>query len=245
MTAEVHENERVDDLERSHLRIIQDPGRFCFGMDAVLLTGYVRVPQGAQLLDLGTGTGIIPILLSAKSEAEHLTGLELQPESADMAARSVKMNALEHKISIIQGDIREAAGIFDAASFDVVTANPPYMRGGAGLLNPEGSMAIAKHEVCCTLEDVVRAASYCLKEGGIFGLVHRPFRLPDIFEEMRRHAIEPKRMKLVCPYAGREPSLVLIEGRRGGRPQLTVEAPLIIYGPDGVYTEEIREIYGY
>ncbi len=241
----VKEGERVDDLERNGLKIIQDPKRFCFGMDAVLLSGFVTVKPGANLLDLGTGTGIIPILLSAKTDAAHLTGLEIQEESAEMAERSVKLNSLEEKISIVHGDIKEAPVLFEKASFDAVTCNPPYMIGAHGLKNPDSAMAIARHEVLCTFEDVARAASALLKPGGSFFLVHRPFRLAEIMATMQKYRLEPKRMQLVYPFADKEPNMVLLEGKRGGRSRLTVEKPLIIYKEPGKYTDEIYDIYGY
>ena len=153
------ENERIDDLQRNHYRIIQDPGRFCFGMDAVLLSGFAFAKEGDRVLDLGTGTGIIPILMEAKTDAAHLTGLEIQADSADMARRSVRLNHLEEKIEIITGDIKEAVSLFGAASFDVVTCNPPYMTEHHGLTNPEAPKAIARHELLCTLEDVISQAA--------------------------------------------------------------------------------------
>lgn len=237
--------ERLDELQRNNYRIIQDPDRFCFGMDAVLLSGFAAAPQGGRVLDLGTGTGILPILMAAKTEAAELVGLEIQPESADMASRSVILNDLQERVHIIQGDIKEAEHIFDAASFDVVTSNPPYMIGGHGLKNPEAPKAIARHEVMCSLEDVVKAAARCLKPGGKFYMVHRPFRLAEIMVMMHNYKLEPKRMKLVYPYVDKEPSMVLIEGSRGGRSRLTVEKPLIIYESQGKYTQEIYDIYGY
>ena len=170
------EGERLDDLERKGYKIIQNPKKFCFGMDAVLLTGFSKVKEGERCLDLGTGTGIIPILLEARTQGEHFTGLEIQEESADMAARSVQYNHLEEKVDIVVGDIKEASQIFGAASFDVVTSNPPYMNDLHGLKNPELPKAIARHEVLCTLEDVVREAARLLKPGGRFYMVHRPFR---------------------------------------------------------------------
>ena len=237
--------ERLDELQRNNYRIIQDPDRFCFGMDAVLLSGFAAAPQGGRVLDLGTGTGILPILMAAKTEAAEIVGLEIQPESADMASRSVILNDLQERVHIIQGDIKEAEHIFDAASFDVVTSNPPYMIGGHGLKNPEAPKAIARHEVMCSLEDVVKAAARCLKPGGKFYMVHRPFRLAEIMVMMHNYKLEPKRMKLVYPYVDKEPSMVLIEGSRGGRSRLTVEKPLIIYESQGKYTQEIYDIYGY
>ena len=239
------ENERIDDLQRNGYRIIQSPKKFCFGMDAVLLSGFARVKEGGNVLDLGTGTGIIPILLSAKTEAKHLTGLEIQEESADMARRSVMLNSLEEKITIVTGDIKDAGNLFDAASFDVVTSNPPYMTGKHGLTNPEDAKAIARHEILCTLEDVISKAAYLLRSGGNFFMVHRPFRLAEIMTLLQQYKLEPKRMQLVYPYVDKEPNMVLIEANRGGRPRMRVEKPLIIYKEPGVYMPEIYDIYGY
>lgn len=239
--------ERLDDLQRNGYRIIQDPGRFCFGMDAVLLSGFAAetIRPGAGILDMGTGTGIIPLLLAARTKESRLTGLEIQPESADMARRSVALNRLEERISIIQGDIKEAGELFAAASFDVVTCNPPYMIGQHGLTNPEAPKAIARHEILCTFEDVAANAARLLCPGGSFYLVHRPFRLAEIMSVLMKYRLEPKRMQLVYPYADREPNMVLLQAVRGGKSRLQVQKPLIIYREPGVYTDEIYEIYGY
>ncbi|MCR4727272.1 MAG: tRNA1(Val) (adenine(37)-N6)-methyltransferase [Lachnospiraceae bacterium] len=245
MDALLKDGERIDDLERNGLKIIQDPKRFCFGMDAVLLSGFVKVKEGASVLDLGTGTGIIPILLSAKTGASKLTGLEIQPESAEMAERSVRLNSLEDRISIVTGDIKEADLLFPKASFDAVTSNPPYMIGAHGLKNPESALAIARHETLCTFDDVARQASILLKPGGSFFLVHRPLRLAEIMETMKKYRLEPKRMQLVYPFIDKEPNMVLIEGIRGAKSELRVMKPLIIYKEPGVYTDEIYSIYGY
>ena len=239
------EQERIDDLQRNGYQIIQNPQKFCFGMDAVLLSGFVRVKPGASVLDLGTGTGIIPILIEAKTQAAKICAIEIQEESADMAQRSVMLNHLEKKIDIVTGDLREADRFFDAASFDVITCNPPYMIGQHGLTNPDAPKAIARHEILCTLEDVVRTAARLLKTGGNFCMVHRPFRLPEIMTVMVKYRLEPKRMRLVYPYADQEPNMVLIEGCRGGRPRMTVEKPLIIFREPNVYTDEVRDTYGF
>lgn len=239
------ENERIDDLQRNNYKIIQDPNRFCFGMDAVLLSGFARAREGEKVLDLGTGTGIIPLLMEAKTKASHLTGLEIQAESADMAARSVQLNGLSDKIEIVTGDIKEAVRLFGAASFDVVTCNPPYMTEHHGLQNEQTPMAIARHEILCTLEDIISQAAKLLKPGGNFFMVHRPFRLAEIMVLMHQYRLEPKRMQLVYPYADKEPNMVLIEGKRGGKPRMTVEKPLVVYKEPGVYTDEIYDIYGY
>lgn len=237
--------ERLDDLERNGYRIIQNRERFCFGMDAVLLSGFAQIREGECVLDLGTGTGIIPILLEAKTRGKHFYGLEIQEESADMARRSVRLNGLEQKIEIVTGDIRDASTLFGASSFDVVTSNPPYMAGCHGLTNADDAKAIARHEVLCTLEDVIAQSAKLLKPGGRLFLVHRPFRLVEIFCLMHAYGVEPKRMRLVHPYADREPNMVLIEGLRGGNARLAVEKPLIVFEKEGIYTEEITETYGY
>lgn len=241
----IKENERIDDLQRNGYRIIQDPDRFCFGMDAVLLSGFASAKKGDKVLDMGTGTGIIPILMEAKTEAEHLTGLEIQPESADMALRSVQLNDLQDKISIVTGDIKEAKNLFPKASFQVITSNPPYMIGQHGLVNPHSEKAIARHEVLCTLEDVIENAAALLVPGGHFYMVHRPFRLAEIMTMLVKYRLEPKRMQLVYPYIDKEPNMVLIEAARGGKSRLQVEKPLIVYEKPGVYTPEIYDVYGY
>lgn len=237
-------NERLDDLNIKGYQIIQDKARFCFGMDAVLLSGFVHVKKGEQVLDLGTGTGIIPILLEAKTKGSHFTGLEIQPESADMAKRSVQYNHLEDKISIVTGDIKDASNIFGASSFDIITTNPPYMIAEHGLKNEADAKTIARHEVLCNLDDILMQSKKVLKTGGRFYMVHRPFRLAEILSKMVAYGIEPKRMQLVYPYVTKEPNMVLIEGYRGGKSRITVEKPLIVYNEDGSYTEDVLSIYG-
>jgi len=237
--------ERVDDLHRNQYRIIQNTKKFCFGMDAVLLSGYAKVNPGETVLDLGTGTGIIPILLEAKTQGKHFTGLEIQEESADMARRSVVLNKLVDKVDIVVGDIKEASARFGPASFDVVTSNPPYMNHNHGIVNPGEAKAIARHEILCTLEDVIREASKVLKPNGRFYLVHRPFRLVEIINTLTAYKLEPKRMKMVYPYVDKEPNMVLIECIKGGKSMIKVEAPLIVYKQPNVYTDEIYDIYGY
>ena len=239
------ENERVDDLQRNGLKIIQKTDGFCFGMDAVLLTGFAHVKRGERVLDLGTGTGIIPILLSAKTEGKHFTALEIQEEIAKMAARSVAMNHLEEKIEIVNGDIKEASRIFGGASFDAVTTNPPYMNDAHGLKNPTEVKAISRHEVLCTLEDVVREGAKVLKSGGRMYMVHRPHRLIEIITAMKQYKMEPKRMCMVHPFKDKEANMVLIEAVKGGGSWLKMEAPIIVYKEPGVYTDEIYKIYGY
>ena len=193
------ERERIDDLGINGYQIIQKEQGFCFGMDAVLLSDFAQVKNGGRVLDLGTGTGILPILMEAKTKAVHLTGLEIQPEMAEMAARSVKLNHLEDKIEIVEGDIKEASAIFSHDSFDTITSNPPYMIGQHGLTNPEAPKAIARHEVLCTFEDIAAQTARLLAPGGSFYLVHRPFRLAELIVTLSKYKLEPKRMQLVYP----------------------------------------------
>ncbi|MDW2797103.1 tRNA1(Val) (adenine(37)-N6)-methyltransferase [Clostridium boliviensis] len=245
MTIKLKDNERIDDLLRNGYQIIQNRDGFCFGMDAVLLSGFANVKPGEKAVDLGTGTGIIPILLEAKNQGLHYTGLEIQEEVADMASRSVELNHLEDKISIVRGDIKEASRLFGAASFDVVTSNPPYMNDAHGLKNPDLPKAISRHEVLCTLQDVTREAAKLLRPGGRFYLVHRPHRLIEIITALKSVGMEPKRMKMVHPFVDKEANMVLIEAVRGGRSMIKVEAPVVVYKEPGVYTDEIYTIYGY
>ena len=237
--------ERFDDLQRNGYKIIQNPQKFCFGMDAVLLSGFARVKKAERVIDLGTGTGIIPILVEAKTPGEHFTGLEIQPESADMAARSVRYNGLEERVSIVTGDIKDAANLFGASSFDVVTSNPPYMTKEHGLVNDADAKTIARHEVLCSLEDLISQTAKLLKPNGRCYFVHRPFRLVEILSMMSAYQVEPKRIQFVYPYVDKEPNMVLIEGVRGGKSRVTVEKPLIVYKSPGVYMPEIYDIYGY
>ena len=239
------EGERLDDLERSNLKIIQHPGVFCFGMDAVLLSGYVSLKENGTALDLCTGSGIIPILLTAKTKGRHFTGIEIQTQIADMAKRSVELNGLGDKIEIICGDIKDAKDKFKAESFDVITVNPPYMIAQHGLKNASDTKTIARHEVKATLKDVLTISKRLLKTGGKFYMVHRPFRLAEIMHEMVEYSLEPKRMRFVYPFVDREPNMVLIEAIKGANSRVTIEKPLIIYEETNKYTREIYDIYGY
>lgn len=241
----LHPGERFDNLNRNGYSIIQNPKQFCFGMDAVLLSGFCNIKEDERVLDLGTGTGIIPILLEAKTKGKEFIGLEIQEESADMARRSVSYNHLEDRVSIVTGDIKEASRIFGAGSFDVITTNPPYMIGEHGLKNENKAKSIARHEVLCTLDDIMRESAKILRPKGHFFMVHRPFRLAEIIVTMKKYKIEPKRMQLVYPFVDKEPNMVLIEGLRDGNPRMTVEKPLIVYKEQNIYTDEIIDIYGY
>lgn len=243
MTTKLYPRERLDDLQNGY-KIIQNPDYFCYGIDAVLLSWFARVKEGETALDMGTGCGVIPLLLKAKTPGEHFTGLEIQEPVAEMARRSMCYNQVEEDITIVTGDIKEASAIFGRASFHVVTCNPPYMTEHHGLTNPEEPKAIARHELKCSLEDVISQASQILIPGGRFYMVHRPFRLAEIMGVLMKYKLEPKRMQLVYPFVDREPNMVLLEAVRYGKPRITVEKPLIVYEKPGIYTRDIKEIYG-
>ena len=201
--------------------------------------------QPARFIDLGTGTGIIPLLMAGKTTGSttEFTGLEVQEESAEMAARSVALNDLGEQIRIVNGDLRKVSCLFDKHSFNAVTCNPPYMIDTHGRGNELDAKTIARHEVLCTLEDVVAAADYLLAPHGKFFMIHRPFRLPEIFESLAAHKLEAKRMRLIHPFADKEPNMVMIEARKNAKRRLTIEPPLVVRYDDGEYTAEIKEIY--
>ena len=245
MEVTLKEQERLDDLGRKGYRIIQNKEKFCFGIDAVLLSDFAKAKPSEQVLDIGTGTGIIPILMEARMEGANFTGLDIQQESIEMAKRSVELNGLSEKIHMVCGDVKEAVNIFGAASFQVITTNPPYMIGQHGLVNPKEPKAIARHEICCTLEDILEVSSKLLKVKGRFYMVHRPFRLAEIMTKCVRYGLEPKRIRFVHSYVDKEPSMVLIEALKGGNSGVKIEPPLIVYKEPNVYTEEIHQIYGY
>ncbi|MCD8019526.1 MAG: tRNA1(Val) (adenine(37)-N6)-methyltransferase [Clostridiales bacterium] len=240
----LYPNERIDDLQIKGYKIIQNREKFCFGMDAVLLSNYAKVKKGSRVIDLCSGTGIVPILLEAKYGLDHIAGLEYQKDCVDMAIRSIRMNGLSDKIRMIEGDIKEVRNMFPHGSYDYVTCNPPYMTENHGLTNHNYSKAIARHEILCSLDDVVQAARWLLEEMGHFVMVHRPFRLAEIFYCLKENKLEPKRMRLVYPYVDKEPNMVLIEAVKGGKQRITVDPPLIVYKKDGSYTDEIYEEYG-
>ena len=235
---------KTDTLKNGY-KILQDSERFQFGIDAVLLADYASksLKEKESVIDLGTGTGIIPLLMVNKCKTAAFTGLEVQKESADMAARSVAMNELEGQIQIVHGDLKEAGSLFPRHSFNVVTCNPPYMIDAHGRSNEQDALTIARHEVLCPLEDVVTAADYLLASHGSFFMIHRPFRLPEIFSSLEKHKMEMKRMRLIYPFADKEPNMVLIEARKNAKRQLTIEPPLIVRNDDGVYTIEVQDIY--
>ncbi len=233
------------DILKNGYKILQDSERFQFGIDAVLLADYASkaLKEKENVIDLGTGNGIIPLLMVNKCRTAAFTGLEIQKDSADIAARSVALNDLERRINIVNGDIKEVAKLFGKHSFNIVTCNPPYMIDDHGKSNELDAMTIARHEVLCTLEDVLAAADYLLAPHGKFFMIHRPFRLPEIFSLLDQHKMEMKSMRLIHPFANKEPNMVLIEARKNAKRRLTIEPPLIVRYDDGEYTEEIQNIY--
>ncbi len=242
---ELHFDERIDSLQRKlpngkELKIIQNPNWFCFGVDAVLLSDFADVKSGDKVMDLGTGTAIIPLLLAAKTSASNIDGLEIQSDVCEMAQRSVKLNELQDKINVINGDL---VGFKTEIQYDVVTCNPPYKIADTGLVNYEDKLRISRHEVCCNLCDVINTASRILKPFGRFSLIHRPERLVDILYEMRIQKLEPKRIRFIHSNVEKPPVMVLVEGRKCSKPYIKIEPPLVIYNSDGSYTDEIFKIY--
>ena len=241
---ELKENERIDDLELNNLKIIQNKSGFCFGMDSVLLSDFAKnIKSNAKVIDLGTGTGILPILLSAKTKATKFVGVELQADVANMATRSIVLNNLQNKIEIICEDIKNLKNIYEQNSFDVIVTNPPYKTKGTGGINEIKSKLISRHEITANLEDFISISSYLLKDQSSIYMVHRPERLVDILSIFRKYKLEPKELKLVQPNSSKAPNLVLIKATKNAKPFLKVDKPLYIYNSDGTYTEELLKIY--
>ena len=242
----IHSYERLDDLQLDGLKLIQNPNWFCFGVDAVLLSHFANasIKKGATVLDLCSGSGIIPILLSSKSVAASITGREIMPEVCEMAQRSVALNNLSSKVNMVCGDLKNGTELFGKAKFDNITCNPPYKESFGGLKNKTDIVTVARHEVLCSLEDIISVSAELLKPYGKLALIHRPERLCDIITLMRKYKIEPKRLEFVHPSAGKTATMILVEGAKLGKPKLFLEPPLYVHSEDGGYTDEINEIYG-
>ena len=236
--------ERLDDLQCNNLFLIQNPSKFCFGIDAVLLANFVKAKNGGHIIDLCTGSGIVPVLLSAKTSAKRITGIEIQKDIADMANRSVLYNSLEEKIDIINDDIANALKYIKPCSVDTISVNPPYMKDTTAIKNPDLPLAIARHELLTDIETVVGISGKLLKENGKFFMIHKPSRLSEIFAVLKKNRIEPKRIRFVHPYINSKANLVLIEGIKGSGVWLDVEPPLAVYKDKNVYTDEVLKIYG-
>ncbi len=235
-------NERLDDLLAEGLHIIQSRDVFSFSMDAVLLARFVSLPPNGKVIDLCTGNGVIPLLMSTRTKA-HITGVEIQPLLTDMATRSVKYNRLENRIDIINEDLKVFPAGFGHGKWDVVTCNPPYLPVTTGIKNINPHYALARHEIASSLEDCIRVSSQLVRTGGKVAFVHRPNRLVDIVMTMRMYRIEPKRLRLVHPRIGSPPNMVLIEGMKEAKPDLNILPPLIVYKDETTYHKEIDEIY--
>jgi tRNA1(Val) A37 N6-methylase TrmN6 len=235
--------ERLDHLLTRDMKIIQSPEVFSFSLDAVLLARWAGVPARGRVLDLCTGNGVVPLLLATRTAAS-IDGVEIQPRLADMARRSVALNGLRDQITIIEADLREWSKRPETrGTYDAVTINPPYLPRGSGDCKENPYKAMARHEIVCTLEDAAAACAAAVRSGGRVAMVHRPSRLADIIATLRRHRLEPKRMRLVHPRREAEANIVLIEALKDGRPELRVEPPLIVYEPDGRYTDELLHIF--
>ncbi len=244
MKVNLKENERIDDLEYKGLKIIQNTKGFCFGMDSILLSGYAKnIKKNAHVIDLGTGTGIISILLSKKTNAKKIIGIDIQEDVCDMAKRSVILNNLEDNIEIINEDIKEINKKFEKASFDVVVTNPPYKKINSGVINDNKAKLISRHEITANLEEFIKQSSYLLKQNGEMYIVHRPDRLVDIISILRKYSLEPKQMQIVYPRKDKEPNLILIKAVKNAKPFLRVDKPLYVYDNEGKYTEDILKIY--
>lgn len=243
---ELLEDERLDYLLAEELQIIQSPSVFAFSLDAVLLSHFTYLPiQKGKIIDLCSGNGVIPLLLSNRTKAE-ITGVEIQERLFDMAKRSITFNQLDFKIKMIHGDLKEMPSLLGSNQFDLVTCNPPYFSSKSPeIRNQNEHLAIARHEIYCTLEDVVKSSSQLLKQGGKASFVHRPERLMDLFMHMRNQRLEPKRLRFVYPKEGKEANTILVEGIKDGRPGLKVLSPLFVYNQQNEYNEEVRAmLYG-
>jgi len=240
----IKEDETIDDLQLKGLKLIQKKDGFKFGIDAVLLSDFACIKNKHKVMDLCTGTGIIPFLVYGKYTPQSVYGLEIQEDMIDMAKRSIQLNSLEEKVFFINEDLKNIEFLKKLQKFDVVTVNPPYKLNDAGIINPNDKLAIARHEILCNLEDVISTSRVLLKDNGRLFMIHRPERLADIFTLMRKYKIEPKRVKMIHPKIGKAPNIVLVEGQRDGGEYLKWEAPLYVYDNNGKYTKEIDAIYG-
>lgn len=244
MKISIRDDETLDDLQLNGIQLIQKKEAFRFGVDAVLLSAFARVKRGMRVIDLCTGTGIIPMLLAGKTQASFITGVEIQEDMVEMANRSVQYNKLEARVAFIHGDLKDIEMIKRMEKADVVTVNPPYKLKNSGIINPDDKNAIARHEIMATLEDVIISARIALKDNGRLYMVHRPERMADILCLMRKHKIEPKTIRMVHPNTKKAPNIVLIEGQRDGGAFLKWEPSLYVYNDNGGYTDEINKIYG-
>ncbi len=243
--AKIDENERIDDLQLKGLKIIQNKDGFCYGIDSVLLSDFAKkIKDGSSVLDLGAGNGILGLLLCGKIDLKKMVGIEIQEDVTKLAQRSIMLNRLEKKYKIINGDIKNIENLVEKESFDAVVSNPPYKKKNSGITNESKTKLIARHEIMCNIDDVIKAAFYALKEKGSLYIIHRPERIVDLLESMRKNRIEPKIIKFIQPKEGKKPTMVMVKGTKYGNSFVEVEKPLIVYNQDGTYTDEIKIIYG-
>lgn len=236
--------ERWDDLQLGGPGIYQDKRQFCFGIDAVLLADFSTARKGERVLDLCAGNGIISILLACKTQAAHVTGLELSERNCALFQKSVERNEIRDRVTVMQGDVKQSRSLLAGAGYDLVVCNPPYMAAGSGLLNEKDEVTWARHEVRCTLEEVLDAAAWAVRPGGRVCMIHRPHRMEDLLFGLRQRKLEPKRFRPVYPKPGEQASMILVEALRGGNSGLVCLPPLMIYDEEGRYTHEIHTIYG-
>lgn len=245
MKIELKDNERIDDLQLDNLKIIQNKNGFCFGIDSVLLSDFSKeIPTGSTVLDLGTGTGILGILLCGKTKLSKVYGVDVQEEVCQMAKRSIKLNNLENRFEIINDNIKNLNTIFENCSIDAIVSNPPYKKDNSGLKNESKTKLISRHEITASLEDFIEISSKLLKNNSSLYMVHRPERLSDLFYLLRKYKLEPKKLRMVQSYFDSKPKLVLVKATKNAKSFLNIENPLIIYNKDGTYTNEILKIYG-
>jgi len=238
------ENERIDDLQLNNLKIIQNKDGFCFGIDAVLLSDFAKeITSNSKVLDLGTGTGILGILLCGKTKLAKIYGIDIQEDVCDMASRSIKLNNLENRFEIINKNIKDLKNVFEENTFDAIVSNPPYKKDNSGLKNESETKLISRHEITASLEDFITISSKLLKNNGSIYMVHRPERLSDLFYLLRKYNLEPKKLRLVQSYFNSKPKLILVKATKNAKSFLNIEEPLIIYNKDGSYTDEILKIY--
>lgn len=244
MEIELAENERLDDLGIKNLKIIQNKDFFCFGIDSVILANYAKnLKQKSYVLDLGTGTGIIPTILCGKTNLNKIIGVEIQEEVCKMANKSIQYNNLQERFEIISDSILNLNNYFEKNTFDVVITNPPYKKKDTGIINITESKTLARHEITATLEDFIKIAKDMLKDKGEFYMVQRAERLVDICFYMRKYKIEPKEIRFVCSKPGQSPKLVLIKGKKNENAFLKIMPNLYIYDENGEYSQEIKEMY--
>lgn len=238
----VYEHENVEDLGIKNYKVIQDKRGFCFGSDAVLLSRFTAqtLKKGVRMLDMCSGTGIVAVLVKGLAQPGMIDTIELVPQVAEMAERTMKLNGLENEIRVNCGNLKDAPQIFGKRSFDVITCNPPYMNAGGGIVNPKDLLAVARHEIECTLDDIIRVSKSLLKPCGKLYMVHRADRMCDVIDTMRKYRIEPKRLRIVYPSLESAASLILVEGAENGKPQLKLEPPLLMYDENGNYLQSLK-----